>query len=156
MSTDLCQYLASGFIHLSEPAIYSQEPNKNVLKGIENVYMISAYHQLHCLKKLHIALFELQAELQNAKSLTSRHGDHKHSVANNATTMNYRPEVSIGHVEHCFSYLKQGLMCAGDVALEGPDPNGKTLKGWGATHQCRKFQGKGGLNEWATEQMKDL
>ncbi|EPE30614.1 hypothetical protein GLAREA_03581 [Glarea lozoyensis ATCC 20868] len=147
----------SGFIHLSHPEVYSQVPNKNVLKGIDNVYMISAYHQLHCLRKLHVALFELQTELETTKeSLNPRHGNHEHPDAVNVTMLEHPPGVSIAHVEHCFSYLKQGLMCAGDITLEGPDSSGKTLKGWGTTHQCRRFEGKGGLNEWAIDQMKDL
>jgi hypothetical protein len=46
--------------------------------------------------------------------------------------------IDIYHVEHCFSYLRQGIQCGGDLTLEGPDivdgPNQGTLHGWNVSH----------------------
>jgi len=43
------------------------------------------------------------------------------------------------HVTHCFDYLRQSAMCAGDSALEGLSEtvDGMT-DGWGNTHVCKK------------------
>jgi hypothetical protein len=41
------------------------------------------------------------------------------------------------HVDHCIDYLRQAIMCTGDIALEHsivPEEFG--FNGWGAAHQC--------------------
>lgn len=48
------------------------------------------------------------------------------------------------HVMHCFDYLRQAIMCSGDVALEGMQttfPDGKSggSDGWDAKHVCRDY-----------------
>jgi hypothetical protein len=43
------------------------------------------------------------------------------------------------HVTHCFDYLRQSAMCAGDSALEGLSETVKGMTdGWGNTHVCKK------------------
>ena len=47
------------------------------------------------------------------------------------------------HIGHCLDYLRQGVMCAGDMAMEWPrtEPDGRrvAVDGWGATHVCRSW-----------------
>jgi hypothetical protein len=50
------------------------------------------------------------------------------------------------HLWHCFDYLRQAVMCAGDMALEeaiaiedGESPT-RVTQGWGTSHQCRNWQ----------------
>lgn len=48
------------------------------------------------------------------------------------------------HMGHCFDYLRQAIMCAGDTTLESAMelPNGELfpmVDGWGITHQCRSW-----------------
>lgn len=48
------------------------------------------------------------------------------------------------HVEHCFDYLRQSIMCAGDMTIEHarePPLGGKreTTDGWGVEHQCKDW-----------------
>lgn len=52
------------------------------------------------------------------------------------------------HVDHCFRYLRQSLLCCGDTALEGQDPNTDTLgtDGTGAVHVCKDFDA---IRSWA-------
>lgn len=38
------------------------------------------------------------------------------------------------HIAHYVEYLRQGILCAGDMAIEGKT---KDEEGWGVTHQCR-------------------
>jgi hypothetical protein len=52
------------------------------------------------------------------------------------------------HVDHCFRYLRQSLLCCGDTALEGQNPNTNTLgtDGTGAVHVCKDY---GAIRSWA-------
>lgn len=101
---------------MADPTAFGQLPNDNVQPGKQNVYILSAFHQLHCLKKLQIALVGLQ---------------------NNAT----HRRISSEHVEHCFTYLRQGIMCSGDTTLEGPDDHAvPAIRGYGIAHSCRSWE----------------
>jgi hypothetical protein len=58
------------------------------------------------------------------------------------------------HVDHCFRYLRQSLVCCGDTALEGqntkitlPDTDGT-----GAVHLCKDFEQ---VRAWAEERRMD-
>jgi hypothetical protein len=49
--------------------------------------------------------------------------------------------IRLEHVAHCFDYLRQALMCAGDMTIEHSmmEPLGQkrvTTDGWGVEHQC--------------------
>lgn len=42
------------------------------------------------------------------------------------------------HVTHCFDYLRQSVLCAGDSALEGKSEMVQGMTdGWGNEHVCR-------------------
>ncbi|KAI1264680.1 hypothetical protein F5Y18DRAFT_389779, partial [Xylariaceae sp. FL1019] len=55
--------------------------------------------------------------------------------------------MELAHAEHCFSYLRQGILCAGDTTLEGPDRLGPIL-GYGFQHVCRRWDGEGGVDTY--------
>lgn len=48
------------------------------------------------------------------------------------------------HLGHCFDYLRQAVMCAGDMSLEPAaeykDTGIKGVDGWKTKHQCRNYQ----------------
>jgi hypothetical protein len=52
-------------------------------------------------------------------------------------------EPSMKHVYHCFDYIRQALMCAGDLTLEWPrtEKDGRrfAVDGWGISHQCKSW-----------------
>ena len=54
------------------------------------------------------------------------------------------------HIAHCFDYLRQGILCAGDLTLEGN--NTARYPGvevpWGTTHRCVNWKA---AREWADE-----
>ncbi len=66
---------------------------------------------------------------QSLVSLTVRAGDEQSHHSNHK------------HVDHCFRYLRQSILCASDTALEGQDPNTKEAgtDGIGAIHMCKNF-----------------
>jgi hypothetical protein len=45
------------------------------------------------------------------------------------------------HVQHCFSFLSQSIMCAGDLTIEWAriesDGSRFQVDGWGIPHQCK-------------------
>jgi len=52
------------------------------------------------------------------------------------------------HINHCFDYIRQGIMCAGDMSLEGaikgtadlqPTDDLRRINGWGSSHECKNF-----------------
>jgi hypothetical protein len=71
-------------------------------------YMISAFHQLHCLSYLAVHFQEGYAGVELEDEIAH------HSV-------------------HCFNYLRQGIMCNADTTLEGKTEAGP---GEGSEHEC--------------------
>lgn len=52
------------------------------------------------------------------------------------------------HLNHCWDYLRQNIMCAADVTLEWHRWNEKVETGWGYEHQCKDWDA---LTEWVLE-----
>ncbi|KAI1426465.1 hypothetical protein F5Y12DRAFT_742309 [Xylaria sp. FL1777] len=99
--------------------------------GGSNRYCVSAFHQLHCLDMLrhgYYAAVELVNQKSDLKAIT--------------------PVNPAAHMQHCFDYLRQALMCAADPTLEIRNESISGVTGWGSTHQCRNFEA---LKQW-TEQ----
>ena len=46
-----------------------------------------------------------------------------------------------GHTNHCFDYIRQGIQCAGDMTLEGPNRgiNSGIIGDRTAHHSCRSW-----------------
>lgn len=87
----------------------------NGTKSLQShVFCISMFHQLHCIASLKAA-FE-----SRSSNHTKEHG----------------------HLGHCFDYLRQAVMCAGDMTLEPAfDVDGtKGVNGWNVVHQCRDYE----------------
>tara|TARA_R110002060_G_scaffold66393_2_gene75217 strand:+ start:705 stop:899 length:195 start_codon:yes stop_codon:yes gene_type:complete len=42
------------------------------------------------------------------------------------------------HMAHCFDFLRQAVMCAGDMTLEPVEDD--ATDGWNVTHACRNFK----------------
>ncbi|KAH8822039.1 hypothetical protein F5884DRAFT_851235 [Xylogone sp. PMI_703] len=106
--------MGHGFIEIAEPWRWGLEgghPMGNPsLPGSEG-YLISMYHQLHCLAAIKAAVAGI-----------------KHN----------KPE----HLNHCFDYIRQGIMCAGDLTLEPTSLNGvqtNGASGWDVEHYCKDW-----------------
>lgn len=57
-----------------------------------------------------------------------------------------RGEAGFAHMRHCFDYLRQALMCAGDVTLEPVDAELGGVTGWDNLRVCRDYDQ---IKEWA-------
>lgn len=81
-----------------------------------NGYSIANFHQYHCLWMIMRA--------------------YGHSRFN---TSDADPD-GMRHVMHCFDYLRQSVLCAGDSALEGKSTLVPSMTdGWGNVHVCKKY-----------------
>ncbi|KAM7213545.1 protein of unknown function (DUF3328) domain containing protein [Rhypophila decipiens] len=153
----------NGFVHLSNPEKYNLSPNpgvpiNSVLQSKPNVYIISAYHQLHCLMLLHrFHVTMLMAHMQMSETDSDSENTTTFGEAQeNTKEKDRRPlldDDEVNHAEHCFIYLRQGVLCSGDITLEQPDNDDlhighNPLHGWGTEHVCRDWDV---LGEWAEE-----
>ena len=114
-----------GFVLVQDPEKYDLPQGKNSTSGKGSLYDVSAFHQLHCLTKIreHVSLlnFALDGHVDEA-----------------SREKLLKPQMR--HMDHCFDYLRQGIMCAGDTTLEWPKEGSKgVVDGWGVTHQCRNW-----------------
>ena len=74
-------------------------------------YMMSVFHQLHCLSYL-------------VEHLQQGYGG-----------VELEEEVA-HHSAHCIDYLRQAIMCSADTNLEGETEAGP---GWGSVHECADY-----------------
>lgn len=108
-----------GFLNIDSPEQHDlQKPV--FIKG-KAAYSTSAVHQLHCLH-----------------SIMSAHNGLL--VGGDAATA---ARAATGHLEHCFDYLRQSILCCGDTALEGREASqGSDMPGtagWGVQHVCKDW-----------------
>ncbi|KAF2486434.1 hypothetical protein BDY17DRAFT_78906 [Neohortaea acidophila] len=97
--------------------------------GTRTVYGVSMYHQLHCLNNIRKFFWTTQVEDKPTDDVHSAH------VAD------------IVHIVHCFDYIRQGIMCAGDTTLESPArrvplaaENARSpIDGSGISHSCADY-----------------
>ncbi|KAI0484109.1 hypothetical protein GGR56DRAFT_612359 [Xylariaceae sp. FL0804] len=109
----------NGFVWVNDTHRYHDLPTPVDFPG-KTVFTTSVTHQLHC----------LFAIVQTYSGLSSGHeipGDHH------------------WHMIHCFDYMRQAIMCNGDMALEGrettfPEDLRGGSDGWDAKHVCRKWE----------------
>lgn len=86
-------------------------------------YGISVFHQLHCMAMIHHAYFQFSVG-----------GEHMTGGS-----------VDRSHIDHCFDYVRQALMCQADLSLEHrqDSENARSgddlIDGWGVLHQCRDW-----------------
>ncbi|KAK0281265.1 hypothetical protein LTR91_011583 [Friedmanniomyces endolithicus] len=92
------------------------------------IYDISLFHQLHCLANIRAHLLTLQASMDRE---------------NRDEIFDLLLKPQEGHVWHCFDYIRQALMCAGDMTVEWPrtEEDGRrfAVDGWGVTHECKDW-----------------
>ncbi|KAF2663830.1 hypothetical protein BT63DRAFT_460952 [Microthyrium microscopicum] len=104
-------------------------------------YGVSVFHQLHCLEMIRNNYYNLlTGELQSTTRDQLLQLDYNSSEA-------YLHK----HIDHCFDYVRQSLMCAGDVTIEPAQDAFKgvhrAINGWNVEHRkCRDWSQ---ILEWA-------
>lgn len=135
-----------GFLEIENPEDYDGLPTPLYDDEFKNrtVYTTSMTHQLHCLVRS-----KSPPSLPNPGLHTTR-ANTKPPIAQHSIVDSYsrlavgrEPRHDAWHVQHCFDYLRQGIMCCGDVALEGAETTfpegGGGSDGWDARHVCRDY-----------------
>ncbi|CAI6340175.1 unnamed protein product [Periconia digitata] len=148
-----------GYVLVQDPATHANLPSPIHDYPNQAVYTTSLTHQMHCLYTVMEAYNTLQLSLSTTMppSTASSHSSFTTDDAELKVKMPW-------HVTHCFEYLRQSIMCAGDVALEGAAttfPKGKGgvdlggSDGWDAKHVCRNYdEVKGYLEDKAVWRKK--
>ncbi|RAR05089.1 hypothetical protein DDE82_004107 [Stemphylium lycopersici] len=120
--------IVPGYVNVKSPSEYSNLPHPIHDYPNQTVFTTSVTHQLHCLYTI--------LEAYNSMKLTM------------ASPVSVNPVKMPWHVNHCFEYIRQAIMCAGDVALEGAatsfpgDAHGEDRggsDGWDAKHVCKDY-----------------
>jgi len=108
-----------GYVQINNTEDYNNLPTPLEFYP-DSTFTTSVTHQLHCLH----AIVEVVA-------------------AYTSNQLDKLPEEGPWHLSHCFDYLRQSIMCCGDVALEGQQttfpPGFKGSDGWDAKHVCRDY-----------------
>ncbi|KAF2971374.1 hypothetical protein GQX73_g2238 [Xylaria multiplex] len=108
-----------GYLEVKHPEEYSNLPTKLAIFEDQFVVTTSMTHQLHCLYAIAEAYSALTSDTTRV------------------------PKETPWHLTHCFDYIRQGIMCCGDVALEGEQttfPEGfEGSDGWDAKHVCKDY-----------------
>ncbi|GAB1312805.1 Oxidase ustYa [Madurella fahalii] len=108
-----------GYVRINNTKEYNNLPNRLQFYP-ESTFTTSVTHQLHCLH----SMVEVVA-------------------AYTSNQLDKLPAEGAWHLSHCFEYLRQSIMCCGDVALEGQHttfpPNVTGSDGWDAKHVCRDY-----------------
>ncbi|SMR50990.1 unnamed protein product [Zymoseptoria tritici ST99CH_1E4] len=106
--------MGKGFVHINNESELDPVPGLDTSLPHQRA-MVAVFHQLHCLYITRQSYFAARAG--NLDDL--------------------RPE----HLSHCWDYLRQTIMCAGDTTLEwlGPPPRDVGSTGWGYQHQCKDY-----------------
>ncbi len=127
LKTQLTRFqTGDGFIVIDSPKSYGLPLGKQTSNG--QVYDISLFHQLHCLSGIrkHLLLLKGSIGRNNTQEIQEILLD---------------PEVQ--HIYHCFDYIRQALMCAGDMTIEWPreEADGRrfAFDGWGIAHECQSW-----------------
>ena len=124
-----CNLDHEGFIHVPAPGLCNLSTNTAIVPGVENVYLQSMYHQLHCLRDLQ------RMVMSSLSRRTKESGIEMEETAGEGERYPGREGIyNAYHAQHCFDYLRQGIMCAGDTRLELADSNRRGLYGWDVMH----------------------
>ncbi|KAI5867933.1 hypothetical protein GGS23DRAFT_2514 [Durotheca rogersii] len=111
-----------GYLQIENPDQYDNLPAALASYPDRFVVTSSVTHQLQCLHSI--------AEAYSA--LSSSGGSRA-------------PAESAARLSHCFDYLRQGILCSGDVALEGSASHSSSSAsadspdGWDAKHVCKNY-----------------
>lgn len=120
--------------------------------GGYNLVDTSMAHQLHCL----FSIMEAYNDLAGKVNGTVMGVGMEHMPPRRRGKEEHPHHDHSWHLGHCFDYIRQGIMCCGDTALEGAAttfPDGvKGSDGWNAKHVCKDYEE---VKSWIVSQGPD-
>ncbi|KAJ4421056.1 hypothetical protein N0V82_003960 [Gnomoniopsis sp. IMI 355080] len=126
---DALMPIGSGFVRVPYPRKYDMPASKAIEDDPDEaeIYSLSVLHQLHCLGVIRDVIKKYE----------------KHDKSRFAGR---------GHEYHCIDYIRQSIMCAGDMTLDyaevQEDGTRRGFSGANSTHQCRDWDA---IVSWAEE-----
>ncbi|KAF7856953.1 hypothetical protein EAF04_009713 [Stromatinia cepivora] len=89
--------------------------DESMFKPSDEGFVLAVMHQIHCVAVIKHAIGEYQGK--------------------------YSSETPPEHLDHCIEYLRQAVMCHGDLTLEGPNVTTypQRVNGDGSEHRCRDW-----------------
>ncbi|TLD34271.1 hypothetical protein PspLS_01041 [Pyricularia sp. CBS 133598] len=121
-----------GWVHMRNKTALPDMPGLNQSLP-EHIALPSVYHQLHCLYSTMRSYYDLLDIVKNNHTKRELPKD---------------PAWNKEHLNHCWDYLRQNIMCTADVTLEWHRWNEKVEDGWGYEHQCKDWDA---LTKWVLE-----
>ncbi|KAH9866003.1 hypothetical protein J1614_008567 [Plenodomus biglobosus] len=128
-----------GFVHVPDHMSYTLPPPMHYPETPgQEVYAIALFHELHCLMSISGFMDKLVLKIRQ-RDFTLSEGE-------------------VDHNDHCFSYLRNAIMCCGDTTLEGQSQtpmfkNTPGTDGTGAVHICRNYDE---IFAWASQHKLDF
>jgi len=127
--------LGRGHIRIDNPSTWNLSGGYPLTDDISNPhaeeYTLSVIHQLHCLATIKSKMSLLQDWYA---------GENDREYLRFSLGQEF---IRDEHVYHCFDYLRQAIMCSGDITLEKARvEEGKVVRGvdgWGVEHVCRDW-----------------
>ncbi|KAK0627945.1 hypothetical protein B0T14DRAFT_146492 [Immersiella caudata] len=123
-----------GHIRVDDPPAWNISggyPLNDAARPGAEEYTLSVFHQLHCLAAIKSRMSRLQDWYEGKNDQ-----EYLRFALGEEHVRGY-------HIYHCFDYIRQAIMCAGDTALERARMvDGKLARGvdgWGVEHQCRDW-----------------
>jgi hypothetical protein len=117
---------------------------------------ISLYHQLHCLGSSYLPSLTFCTPMLIVKSMASRLLSYYKTLYRNKVLSNQTTEeplvnaidhvFTLTHLEHCFDYIAQAMLCAADTNLEPPESDTHGTDGYGFERGCRNYKA---VRSWA-------
>jgi hypothetical protein len=113
-----------GYVYVKDGASRGLLPGQYTPEG--EIYSVAMYHQLHCLARIR-----------------KQHWIFKDGIVTGETGMarTFAGRMDSTHAQHCFDYLRQSILCSGDMTLEWPKQDGPSsgaaVDGWGVPHTCK-------------------
>lgn len=142
---DALMPVGHGFVNVSNPESYGLLPGIPTESGVDR-YSVAMYHQLHCLVSHKLAKRFMPGRADGQQGiLRSQYWRLIDGMLADSTSEarqeEARKQLRDHHSQHCFAYIAESIMCAGDLSIEWAkvEKDGSRIQvdGWGVTHQCK-------------------
>ena len=145
--------IGNGFVNISHPEAYGLLPGIPTASGVDR-YSVAMFHQLHCLVSRRTRRYRTRNEADRQQGLLRRNY-WRLIDGMSATWTDAARQEEVGrllqdrHSQHCFAYIAESIICAGDLTIEWArverDGSRTQVDGWGVPHQCKDPEA---IREW--------